>query len=303
MSTLAAPTTGGTRRFDRPGLRLAAPVLALLVAVASPTAVFAWDANSFSAADEQDLVTLTNQSRAAAGKAALTVDPALTEIARWRSQDMIERDYFSHSIPPNGTNVFDEMTRRGYCYTVAGENIGYNNFPDDIATETIHQGFMDSPGHRANILGDWKVIGVGAYKGADGKHMWTVLFAKKCGSSPTPGPTPAPTPKPTPKPTPAPTPKPPAASPDPTVAPTTAPPESSSPAPTATPAATPAETPDPAEGFAPRVGSTQSGGGRGGPAAEPPGEGPAGFRVVDLLASSGLVGSVVSDVTGAYFGF
>ena len=43
---------------------------------------------------------------------------------------------------------------------------------------------MDSSGHRKNILGkSWEVIGVGAYKGADGKKMWTVLFADKCGSS------------------------------------------------------------------------------------------------------------------------
>ena len=43
---------------------------------------------------------------------------------------------------------------------------------------------MESPGHRANILGkSWDVIGVGAYKGPTGKKMWTVLFADKCGGS------------------------------------------------------------------------------------------------------------------------
>ena len=67
---------------------------------------------------------------------------------------------------------------------------------------------MGSPGHRANILGKtWDVIGIGAYKGADGKKMWTVLFADKCGST-APKPTPKPTPRPKPRPTPRPTPRP-----------------------------------------------------------------------------------------------
>src|SRR3990172_5874012 len=130
-------------------------VAALSLTIALPSSVFAWDANSFSAEDS-----------------------ALRDMARWRSKDMIDRDYFSHSIPPDGKKVFDYLQADGYCFKVAGENIGTNNFPDDIATQTIQQGFMDSAGHRANILGaSWDVIGIGAYKGPDGQHMWTVLFA------------------------------------------------------------------------------------------------------------------------------
>ena len=81
---------------------------------------------------------------------------------------MIDRDYFSHYIPPDGKTVFDVMSSKGYCYKLAGENIGWNNYPDDIATEAIHQAFLDSPGHKANIMGNaWDAIGVGAYKGPD----------------------------------------------------------------------------------------------------------------------------------------
>ena len=101
---------------------------------------------------------------------------------------MVDRDYFSHSIPPNGTKVFDELKRIGYCYVAAGENIGTNTFPDDVATQTIQDGFMGSPGHRANILGKWTVIGIGAYQGVNDKHMWTVLFATKCSTAPNPTP-------------------------------------------------------------------------------------------------------------------
>ena len=117
---------------------------------------------------------------------------------------MIDRDYFSHTIPGVG-KVFDVMDSKGYCYHVAGENIGWNNEAENVATARIHAMFMDSSSHRANILGKtWDVIGVGAYQGTDGKKMWTVLFADRagCGSSTTPKPTPKPTAKPKPASTP-----------------------------------------------------------------------------------------------------
>jgi uncharacterized protein YkwD len=189
--------------------------------LAAPSSAAAWAEGAFSAASENDLVALTNQSRAAAGRKALRVDSTLRSIARWRSKDMIQRDYFSHDIPGYG-RVFDVMSDRGYCYHVAGENIGWNNASDASATAKIHSKFMGSSGHRSNILGkDWDVIGIGAYKGANGKKMWTVIFADKCGSvKPKPKPTAKPKPKPvtkpkpiearraTPKPTKKPTPKP-----------------------------------------------------------------------------------------------
>ncbi len=319
-------------------IRGLAALVALALTFATPGLVFAWDANSFSSSDEALLVQLTNQARASAGLKALTVDSTLAGVARWRSQDMIERNYFSHTIPPSNTKVFDELKRIGYCYVAAGENIGTNNFPDDIATSTIQDGFMGSPGHRANILGtDWTVLGVGAYKGPDGKHMWTVLFAQKCGSTPvatlkpTPKPTPAPTPKPAASPsvvpavTPAPTPVPTAApTPAPTAAPTPAPTAAPTPAPTATPTPepTPAPTPeptvvpdeqDPAEQLG-ALGSRLPDRPRGAPQSSPaesrspaaPRAGavaaPQGLRVIDGAVAGNLVDTIVGDVAGAYFG-
>jgi uncharacterized protein YkwD len=187
--------------------------------LAAPSPAAAWSENAFSAASENELVALTNQSRAAAGRKALKVDSELRSIARWRSKDMIQRDYFSHDIPGYG-RVFDVMSDKGYCYHIAGENIGWNNASDSTATQKVHNAFMDSSGHRANILGKaWDVIGIGAYKGANGKKMWTVIFADRCGTvkakppaKPKPKATKKPTPKPvqrsTPKPTKKPTPKP-----------------------------------------------------------------------------------------------
>ena len=137
-----------------------------LVALAGPTQSLAWDPDSYDPSSEAELIALTNRSRANAGLSTLKVDAKLTAIARWRSQDMIERDYFSHTIPGYG-KVFNKLDEEGYCYTLAGENIGWNTYPADQATAAIHQMFMDSSGHRSNILGErWDVIGVGAYTGA-----------------------------------------------------------------------------------------------------------------------------------------
>ena len=222
LSSTAARALDGTPR------RLAALVaLAFLVTsvglLAVPRTVYAWDSGAFSSSAEKQLVGLTNQSRASAGLRALKVDATLTAIARGRSKDMITRGYFSHNIPPSGYNVFAILDKKGYCYAIAGENIGWNNYPDDVATPVVHKAFMKSSGHRSNILGKrWDVVGIGAYKGPTGKKMWTVIFADKCGKSgggggssgggggsgskvsskPKPRATPRPTPKPTPKPTP-----------------------------------------------------------------------------------------------------
>ncbi len=193
----------GSRVLGRLRVVVFAALLGLTVAISVPGPVAAWSANSYSPSDEQLLFNLTNQARASAGLPALRNDSYLVGLARWCSKDMIVRNYFSHQIPPSGEMVFAQMQRDGYCFQVAGENIGISSYPDDVATTRIQTAFMNSPSHRANILGvAWKNMGVGTYKGSDGKKTWTVLFSQPCGT------TPAPTPKPTVKPTPKPTPKP-----------------------------------------------------------------------------------------------
>ena len=155
----------------RHGHRPAALLIALAFvatsafSLATPSATLAWTAGTANSASEKRLVALTNQSRAAAGLKALKVDSKLTSVARWRSKDMIQRDYFSHDIPGYG-KVYKKLDAVGYCYKVAGENIGWNTYPDAEATAQIHQMFMGSSGHRANILGkSWDVIGVGVVQG------------------------------------------------------------------------------------------------------------------------------------------
>jgi uncharacterized protein YkwD len=273
--------------------------------LAMPRTTLAWDVNSFSSSSESTLVMLTNRARASAGLKALKVDSKLTAIARSRSKDMIVRDYFSHTILGTNYNVFHILDQKGYCYRIAGENIGWNNYPDDSATYAVQSQFMDSPGHRANILGkSWDVIGIGAYKGPTGKKMWTVIFADRCGSTSSPKATPRPTPKPTAKPHPAATPKP--------AAKTT---PKTTPEPTPTPAVVVAE---PTDGLGLGLGpggqhngnGDESGNGGNSGNGSPPGQvrdadpttGEGSLRVTNPTIPPGLFEAVVGGVTGAFFG-
>jgi uncharacterized protein YkwD len=264
-------------------------------ALAAPSVTFGWDTNSFSTSSASTLVTLTNRARANAGLKSLKVSSTLASVARWRSKDMITRDYFSHTIPGYG-KVWDKLHAVGYCYKVAGENIGWNNYPDDIATSAIQQMFMGSPGHRANILGKtWDVIGIGAYKGPTGKKMWTVLFADKCGTT---------APKATPKPTAKPRPR---ATPRPTARPTAKPHKTSAPTPVPAPTLAPlvaAQVDEPDHLWNDDPGDLEAT-----DATEPPADEPSeaataaiGMRVVDRPPNGGLLDTIVGGVTGFFFG-
>jgi len=181
--------------------------LAAVMTAASAAPALAWDAESFSTQDEQLLFTLTNQDRASAGLNALAADSYLHNKAEWRAKDMADRDYFDHKIPPDDKLVFYYMSKDGYCFKVAGENIGLSTYSDAEATSRIEKAFMSSASHRANILGDWVRMGIGAYKAADGRKLYTVLFSVPCGAKATPKPAAKPTPTPTPaEPTPTPLP-------------------------------------------------------------------------------------------------
>jgi uncharacterized protein YkwD len=266
-----------------------------LITLAAPATTLAWDVNAFNSTSESQLVTLTNRARASAGLRALKVDSTLRSVARWRSKDMITRDYFSHSIPGYG-KVWDKLNAIGYCYKNAGENIGWNNYPDDLATAAIQQAFMNSSGHRANIMGKtWDVIGIGAYKGPTGKKMWTVLFADKCGGTSTaPRPAPKPAPKPPTRVTPRPTQRPVAARPTPRPTPV------ATPQLTFGPAATQIAPPDglsPADDIQPSDVPEPSD-----LPATADDAAPVGLRVVDRTSTDGLLGTIVGGVAGFFLG-
>ena len=120
------------------------------------------------------VVTLTNAERAKAGCGPLTVNATLTAVAQAHSQDMATHDYFDHNSQ-DGRTPFDRMTAAGYRYSTAAENIAAGQrTPQDVMTA-----WMNSPGHRANILNcALKEIGVGYATGSSSQYgvYWTQDF-------------------------------------------------------------------------------------------------------------------------------
>ncbi len=121
---------------------------------------------------ENKVLELVNIERAKQGLKALAMDESVRKVARVKSTDMAKNKYFSHTSPTYGS-PFDMLKSFGISYKSAGENIaqGYQT-PQAVVT-----GWMNSPGHRANILNaSYTHIGIG-YE-ANGNY-WTQLFISK----------------------------------------------------------------------------------------------------------------------------
>ena len=141
------------------------------------------------------VVTLTNAERAKAGCGPLSVNATLTTVAQAHSQDMATNDYFDHNSQ-DGRTPFDRMTAAGYRYSTAAENIAAGQrTPQDVMTA-----WMNSPGHRANILNcALKEIGVGYATDSSSRYgvywtqdfgtpRWTPQPAETTRGEPLPGP-------------------------------------------------------------------------------------------------------------------
>ncbi len=107
------------------------------------------------------VVTLVNKERASAGLSALKSDTLLTKVALDKAKDMYANNYFDHTSPTYGS-PFDMMRAYGVAYSYAGENIAKGQrTPQEVMTA-----WMNSAGHRANILSvNFKKIGVAYYNG------------------------------------------------------------------------------------------------------------------------------------------
>ncbi len=189
-------------------------------------------------------------------------------VLRGRAQDMADRGYFSHSVTGclradgSTASVLDIMADVLGYRTTRAENIAWNNYGTEAAAygygcapdgtgcagstptiktvEVAERGFMQSPGHRASILGGFDRFGCGSAFAADGRRYYACVFSLGGPSAvATPTPTPTPTATPVPAATPAPTPTP---APIPAPAPTA----TATPTPTPTPAPIPVPTPAPA---------------------------------------------------------
>ena len=127
------------------------------------------EADASVTAFEQEVVRLVNEVRAQNGLSPLTANWELSRVARYKSQDMADNRYFSHTSPTYGT-PFQMIKAFGLSFRTAGENIAYGQ----RTPQAVMNGWMNSSGHRANILNaSYTQIGVGYV--ADG-HYWTQMF-------------------------------------------------------------------------------------------------------------------------------
>lgn len=121
---------------------------------------------------EQEVIRLVNVERTKRGLSALEADWQLSRVARYKSQDMHDNKYFSHTSPTYGS-PFQMMKSFGISYRSAGENIARGQ----RTPAAVVNAWMNSSGHRANILNaSFTHIGVGYV--ADG-HYWTQMFIRK----------------------------------------------------------------------------------------------------------------------------
>src|SRR3989344_945991 len=121
----------------------------------------------------QGVIDNTNQQRSDFGKPVLKVNPKRPAAASAKVKDMFAGQYFEH-ISPTGRGPADLAKDAGYVYISVGENLALGNYKDDAA---LVEAWMNSPGHRANILNaGFTEIGVAVLKGKfEGKTTWLAV--------------------------------------------------------------------------------------------------------------------------------
>lgn len=121
---------------------------------------------------EFSMIELVNKERANRGLKEVVFDAKLRKVARGHSADMFNKGYFSH-YSQEGESVADRAQKAGVDFLVIGENLAYA--PN---LELAHQGLMNSPGHKANILSyDFGKIGIGIANGDEFSIMFTQVFS------------------------------------------------------------------------------------------------------------------------------
>lgn len=130
--------------------------------------------NSSMLSIETEVVRLVNVERSKAGLPALQIDQEVSKVARLKSEDMATKNYFNHTSPTYGS-PFEMLKKFNITYKTAGENIAKGQ----KTAESVVNAWMNSEGHRKNILSSsFTHIGVGyATKGST--PYWTQMFIKK----------------------------------------------------------------------------------------------------------------------------
>ncbi|RYD06194.1 hypothetical protein N752_04715 [Desulforamulus aquiferis] len=125
---------------------------------------------------QKQVVDLVNVERAKQGLKPVVAKQDLTQVAQLKAQDMLQKKYFSHTSPTYGS-PFDMMRKHGISYTAAGENIAMGQ----RTAEQVMKDWMNSPGHRANILNaNFNELGVGITQSYNGYgYIWVQMFARR----------------------------------------------------------------------------------------------------------------------------
>lgn len=146
--------------------------------IANPDRIYPGQVISIPQADgqtsalEAEVVELVNRERARNGLNPLKANWQVARVARFKSEDMARNNYFSHNSPTYGS-PFDMLRRFGIRFSSAGENIARGQ----RTAESVMNSWMNSPGHRANILSSsFTEIGVGYFNA--GTPFWTQMFIR-----------------------------------------------------------------------------------------------------------------------------
>jgi uncharacterized protein YkwD len=146
--TPAVEVRGGLPSAPAPSPTIPAPaasVEALPSSIEQPTDVLVAPEKAAALAEAM------NAARIAGGLPPLERDAALEDVAYARARNLVRGGYFDH-YGPDGESAFSELAARGIGYSLAGENLARNNYPEPRTVAAAFDGLMASPGHRANIL-------------------------------------------------------------------------------------------------------------------------------------------------------
>jgi uncharacterized protein YkwD len=160
------------------------PLALALVFAAAPSASAACpgqdDAGVSAGAQEKAMLCLVNRARQSRGLAPFAAPRSLARAADGKSADILRCDEFSHEACGRGFTYW--IDRVGYRYCAAAENIASAG-GSGATPRTIFNLWMNSPGHRRNILGSYRDIGIGMRVGildnAAGAHVWTQEFGSR----------------------------------------------------------------------------------------------------------------------------
>ena len=127
--------------------------------------------------EEEKLLDLINNFRAQNGQPALARNGKLDTAALSHSRDMANRGYFAHNSP-EGSTPDQRIAAAGYSYSWWGENI-YRSAPGDDSAQSAFTSWVNSSGHRANMLSsNFTQIGIGRATASDGRTYWTNTFGR-----------------------------------------------------------------------------------------------------------------------------